>query len=59
MHWEIEHRVQMGIVVATPVQSGPYLFFTSQYGGARMLRLDADRPVQRCCGAGPASRIRA
>ena len=36
--WEIEHRVQMGIVVATPVHSGRYLFFTSQYGGARMLR---------------------
>ena len=44
VYWEVEHRVQMGIVVATPVQSGQYLFFTSQYGGARMLRLDVDRP---------------
>ena len=34
--WNI--AVQMGIVVATPVQSGPHLFFTSQYGGARMLQ---------------------
>ena len=44
VYWEIEHRVQMGIVVATPVQSGPFLFFTSQYGGARMLRLDQQKP---------------
>ena len=44
VYWEIEHRVQMGIVVATPVQSGPYLFFTSQYGGARMLRLVENKP---------------
>ena len=45
VHWEIEHRVQMGIVVATPVQSGQHLFFTSQYGGARMLQLDASKPA--------------
>ena len=44
VYWEIEHRVQMGIVVATPVRSGPYLFFTSQYGGARMLKLDGTKP---------------
>ena len=44
VHWEMEHRVQMGIVVATPVQSGSHLFFTSQHGGARMLRLDETRP---------------
>jgi outer membrane protein assembly factor BamB len=44
VYWEIEHRVQMGIVVATPVQSGSYLFFTSQYGGARMLRLVENKP---------------
>ena len=43
VHWEIEHRVQMGIAVATPVQSGQHLFFTSQYGGARMLQLDASQ----------------
>lgn len=45
VYWEIEHRVQMGIVVATPVQSGSYLFFTSQYGGARMLKLDETKPA--------------
>jgi outer membrane protein assembly factor BamB len=51
--WEIEHRVQMGIVVATPVRSGPYLFFTSQYGGARMLRLDDARPGAAVVWSGP------
>ena len=45
VYWEIEHRVQMGIVVSTPVQNGSYLFFTSQYGGARMLRLERDKPA--------------
>ena len=44
--WEIEHRVQMGIVVATPVHSGRYLFFTSQHGGARMLALDEHKPCR-------------
>jgi outer membrane protein assembly factor BamB len=51
--WEIEHRVQMGIVVATPVRSGPYLFFTSQYGGARMLRLDDSKPDAAVVWSGP------
>ena len=44
VYWEIEHSVQMGIVVATPVQSGAYLLVTSQYGGARMFTLTADKP---------------
>ena len=45
VYWEFDHSVQMGIAVATPVQSGPYLFFTSQYGGARMLKLDETKPT--------------
>jgi outer membrane protein assembly factor BamB len=53
VYWEIEHRVQMGIVVATPVQSGPYLFFTSQYGGARMLRLVENKPEASVLWRGP------
>jgi outer membrane protein assembly factor BamB len=53
VYWEVEHRVQMGIVVATPVQSGSYLFFTSQYGGARMLRVSADRPGATVLWSGP------
>ena len=44
VYWEIRHIVDMGINPATAVQSGRYLFFTSQYGGARMLLLDEDRP---------------
>lgn len=51
--WEIEHRVQMGIVVATPVHSGPYLFFTSQHGGARMLELDDRKPGATLLWSGP------
>jgi outer membrane protein assembly factor BamB len=51
--WEIEHRVQMGIVVATPVHSGRYLFFTSQHGGARMLALDDHRPSAAVLWSGP------
>jgi outer membrane protein assembly factor BamB len=43
----------MGIVVATPVQSGPYLFITSQYGGARMLRLDTGKPGAALVWSGP------
>jgi outer membrane protein assembly factor BamB len=53
VYWEIEHRVQMGIVVATPVRSGRYLFFTSQYGGARMLELDESRPAAKLLWSGP------
>jgi len=44
VYWESEHTVQMGIVVATPVHSGQYLFFTSQHGGARMFKLASDKP---------------
>src|SRR5262245_53732530 len=53
LFWQIEHRVQMGIVVATPVRSGPFLFFTSQYGGARMLRLDDSKPAATVVWSGP------
>ncbi len=53
VYWEIEHRAQMGIVVATPVRSGSLLFFTSQYGGARMLKLDETRPAASVLWAGP------
>ncbi len=53
VYWEIDHSVQMGIVVATPVQSGPYLFVTSQYGGARMFTLAADRPAAALLWSGP------
>ncbi|MDP6582272.1 MAG: PQQ-like beta-propeller repeat protein [Vicinamibacterales bacterium] len=47
IYWEVRHIVDMGINPATPVQSGQYLFFTSQYGGARMLALDEATPGAR------------
>lgn len=53
VHWEHEHTVQMGIVVATPVRSGPYLLFTSQYGGVRMFRLADDAPRATLLWTGP------
>jgi outer membrane protein assembly factor BamB len=53
VYWESEHTVQMGIVVATPVQSGSHLFITSQYGGARMFRLDEGKPGATLAWSGP------
>jgi outer membrane protein assembly factor BamB len=53
VYWEVEHRSQMGIVVATPVKSGPLMFFTSQYGGARMLKLDESKPNASVLWTGP------
>lgn len=53
VHWEAEHTVQMGIVVATPVRSGPYLLFTSQYGGVRTFMLASDRPAATLAWSGP------
>jgi len=53
VYWELLHRVQMGIVVSTPVHSGHYLFFTSQWGGARMLRLDEAKPAATLLWSGP------
>ena len=53
LYWEIEHRSQMGIVVATPIKNGRHLFFTSQYGGARMLTLDPSKPAAKVHLAGP------
>jgi outer membrane protein assembly factor BamB len=44
VYWEVGHVVQMGMVIATPVRSGPYLFVTSQWGGALMLKLDETKP---------------
>ena len=47
IYWEVRHIVDMGINPATAVWSGRYLFFTSQYGGARMLVLDEATPGAR------------
>jgi outer membrane protein assembly factor BamB len=53
VYWEHDHSVQMGIVVATPVHAGSSLFFTSQHGGARMLKLDDKTPAATLLWSGP------
>lgn len=42
--WDVPSEVDMGMTVATPVRSGPYLLVTSFYNGARMLKLDEAKP---------------
>ena len=44
-YWEIPFLVDLGITVPTLVQSGPYLFVTTFYNGARMIKLDPDKPA--------------
>ena len=44
VHWEVPFRIQNGLTVATPIRSGPYLFVSSFYDGAHMLKLDTHRP---------------
>ena len=44
VYWEFAQRVDFGMTIPTPVQSGPYLFLTSQYHGALMLKLDQTKP---------------
>ena len=44
IYWEVPSEVDMGMTVATPVRSGSHLLVTSFYNGARMLKLDDQRP---------------
>jgi outer membrane protein assembly factor BamB len=44
MYWEVPFTVQLALTIATPAHSGPYLFVTSHYSGARMLKLDETKP---------------
>ena len=44
VYWEVPHVVDMGMTIPTAVHSNPYMFVTSQYGGARMLRLAESHP---------------
>ena len=44
IYWEMPHFVPLGMTVPTPIRSGSYLFFTSEFGGAHMLKLDETRP---------------
>ena len=52
IHWEVPSEVDMGMTVATPVHSGPHLLVTSFYNGARMLKLDPDKPGAALLWAG-------
>jgi outer membrane protein assembly factor BamB len=45
LHWAVPFKSNTGLSVATPRQLGDYLFFTSFYNGALMLRLDRDAPA--------------
>jgi outer membrane protein assembly factor BamB len=52
IYWEVPSEVDMGMTVATPVHSGSHLLVTSFYNGARMLKLDTDRPGASMLWAG-------
>ncbi|MGE3512113.1 MAG: PQQ-binding-like beta-propeller repeat protein, partial [Vicinamibacterales bacterium] len=43
-YWEQPYKAGASMTVATPVVSGPYLFFTNFYDGPLMLELDAKKP---------------
>jgi outer membrane protein assembly factor BamB len=44
-YWEQPYKVGASMTVATPVQSGPLLFFTNFYDGPLMLTLDEKKPA--------------
>ena len=52
VYWEVPHIVDMGMSIPTAVHSNPYMFVTSQYGGARMLRLAESHPDAALAWAG-------
>lgn len=45
LYWEQAYKVGASMTVATPVQSGPFLFFTNFYDGPLMLALDDKKPA--------------
>ncbi len=44
VYWEQAFDVRMGLTIASPISSGPYLFVSQFYGGSMMLELAADQP---------------
>ena len=44
VYWEQPFKIQAGLTVATPVQSGARLFLSAFYNGPMMLALDSQRP---------------
>lgn len=47
VHWEHPFKIQAGLTVATPVQSGARLLISAFYNGSRMFELDARQPAAR------------
>lgn len=45
VYWEEPFDVKSGTTITTPARSGPYLFFTSFYSGAVLMRFAPDRPT--------------
>jgi len=45
VYWSVPFKSNMGLSVATPRKLGDYLFLTSFYNGALMLRLDPTQPA--------------
>ncbi len=45
VYWSVPFKMQMGLNVSTPRESGDRLFFTAFYNGAMMLKLDATAPA--------------
>jgi len=43
-YWSVPFKSNMGLSVASPRRDGDFLFFTSFYNGALMLKLDPSRP---------------
>ncbi len=43
-YWEEPWDVPSSLTIATPVKSGPHLFFTQFWAGSMMIRLSEDRP---------------
>jgi outer membrane protein assembly factor BamB len=46
-HWELPYKTGGSMTVATPVQSGSHLLFSSFYSGSLMLVLDGQKPAAR------------
>lgn len=45
VYWEQPYKVGASMTVATPIQSGSWLFFTNFYDGPLMLALDEQKPA--------------
>lgn len=55
-YWDIPFTVQLALTIATPQQSGSYLFVATHYSGARMLELDEKTPAAKLLWSNSASK---